>query len=119
MMGEYADYMLNGDDCQECGEYIGDGPGYPRSCAGCRAAARREKPASEQPFFIRKSKDLAALETWLKARELNCFGFVKNDRNGNPMIGIGHGQEKRGLVIVIDRLLRADVERLIERMKAP
>lgn len=34
-MGEQAEYMINGDDCQECGEYIGDGPGYPRSCAGC------------------------------------------------------------------------------------
>lgn len=34
-MGEYADYMLNGDDCQSCGEYLGDGDGFPRNCAGC------------------------------------------------------------------------------------
>lgn len=34
-MGEIAEYMINGDDCQECGEHIGTGPGYPRSCAGC------------------------------------------------------------------------------------
>jgi hypothetical protein len=34
-MGEMAEYMLNGDDCQYCGEYIGDGDGYPRSCASC------------------------------------------------------------------------------------
>lgn len=34
-MGEYADYILNGDDCQGCGEYIGEGDGYPRFCAGC------------------------------------------------------------------------------------
>ena len=30
-----ADYILDGDDCQECGEYIGEGDGYPRSCGGC------------------------------------------------------------------------------------
>jgi hypothetical protein len=34
-MGEYADYILNGDDCQVCGMHIGDGDGYPRTCAGC------------------------------------------------------------------------------------
>lgn len=34
-MGEYADYMLNGDDCQFCGEYLGNGEGFPRSCAAC------------------------------------------------------------------------------------
>lgn len=34
-MGEMAEYMLNGDDCQCCGEYLGEGDGYPRSCDGC------------------------------------------------------------------------------------
>lgn len=33
-MGKMADYMLNGDDCEQCGEYIGPGPGHPRNC-GC------------------------------------------------------------------------------------
>jgi len=34
-MGEMADYMINGDDCQICGAYMGEGDGYPRTCAGC------------------------------------------------------------------------------------
>lgn len=34
-MGEMADYMLNGDDCQYCGQYLGEGDGFPRSCSGC------------------------------------------------------------------------------------
>lgn len=38
-MGEMADYMLNGDDCKGCGEYLGDGPGYPRLCGACDAQA--------------------------------------------------------------------------------
>jgi len=35
IMGEQAEYMLNGDDCCVCGEHIGDGDGYARTCAGC------------------------------------------------------------------------------------
>ena len=37
-MGEMADYMINGEDCQECGMPFMDGevPGYPRTCAECR-----------------------------------------------------------------------------------
>jgi hypothetical protein len=35
-VGEMADYMLNGDDCEECGEYLGEGDGFPRTCSSCR-----------------------------------------------------------------------------------
>lgn len=48
-MGEYANYMLSGDDCCVCGEHIGSGDGFPRTCAGCsrpdRPAARAAKSA--------------------------------------------------------------------------
>lgn len=33
-MGDAADSIMNGDVCQFCGEYIGHGQGFPRSC-GC------------------------------------------------------------------------------------
>jgi len=42
-MGEMADYMLMGDDCQSCGEYLGDGDGYPRNCRSCEAELQKEK----------------------------------------------------------------------------
>lgn len=42
-MGEMAEYMLNGDDCQECGAFIGGGNGYPRSCAACRPASKSQQ----------------------------------------------------------------------------
>lgn len=32
-MGEIADMMLDGDLCEGCGEYIGDGGGFPRYCS--------------------------------------------------------------------------------------
>ncbi len=34
-MGEYADMMLDGTLCQSCGEYLGDGDGFPVTCSGC------------------------------------------------------------------------------------
>lgn len=47
-MGEYAEYILNGDDCQYCGEHLGNGDGYPRSCRSCRDEERQRpaKPAA-------------------------------------------------------------------------
>lgn len=54
-MGEYAEYMLNGDDCQYCGEYLGEGDGYPRSCRSCASEMKtgadydyKKKPVSNQ-----------------------------------------------------------------------
>ncbi len=34
-MGEMADQIINGDFCEQCGEWMGDGPGYPQTCDGC------------------------------------------------------------------------------------
>ena len=34
-MGEIADAMLEGSMCQTCGEYLGEGEGFPRFCDGC------------------------------------------------------------------------------------
>ena len=31
-MGEYADMIIDGESCQECGAYLGEAVGYPRSC---------------------------------------------------------------------------------------
>lgn len=55
-MGEYADYMLNGDDCQVCGEHMGEGDGYPRTCAGCGGDDDEpaEKPRKERTDAQRK-----------------------------------------------------------------
>lgn len=34
-MGQAADDLINGDACETCGEWLGDGPGYPRLCDAC------------------------------------------------------------------------------------
>ena len=34
-MGEYAEMVLDGDCCCDCGAYISDGDGYTRRCYNC------------------------------------------------------------------------------------
>lgn len=128
-MGEMADMVLDGDVCQSCGEYIGEGMGFPRSCAGCAPPKRhRERPDQEpdRPFFLRKREHLRALEKWLKDRTFNVGGYIKDDKNGNPMVSIGYDAhpdndwkfpDKRGLIVVIDRQLLPDVEAMVQRLK--
>ena len=36
-MGEYADMIIDGETCQECGVYLGEAVGYPRSCRSCNS----------------------------------------------------------------------------------
>ncbi|MFA9204908.1 MAG: hypothetical protein ACEQSH_00470 [Bacteroidia bacterium] len=48
-MGEIADAMINGDDCEGCGQYLGDGHGYPRRCYACRPRKKNEGPLIGMP----------------------------------------------------------------------
>lgn len=48
-MGEYAEMMLDGTCCCNCGEYLGDGDGFATYCASC-------KPAEEKVLVPAKQK---------------------------------------------------------------
>lgn len=39
-MGEAADDLLNGDACEACGEWLGNGQGYPQLCKPCKKEAK-------------------------------------------------------------------------------
>lgn len=41
-MGEIADAFLNGDYCEGCGEYLGEGEGWVRLCADCQSKEDKE-----------------------------------------------------------------------------
>lgn len=43
-MGEIADMILDGQMCQGCGEYLGEGCGFPEYCTGCQEEADKSKP---------------------------------------------------------------------------
>lgn len=40
-MGDIADMMLDGTLCEGCGEYLGEGDGFPQRCPGCGGESRR------------------------------------------------------------------------------
>ena len=46
-MGEFAEMMLEGDSCQECGDFLGDGPGFPMTCEYCHGEISEEELESE------------------------------------------------------------------------
>lgn len=49
-MGEIADMMLEGVLCQGCGEYMGEGEGYPGFCSKeCAGGLSCEPPPKKPP----------------------------------------------------------------------
>ncbi len=59
-MGEIAEMMLEGTLCQQCGEFMGDACGYPRTCQGCKREDRKlttapkvSCPGPDRPFARR------------------------------------------------------------------
>ena len=49
-MGEIAEAMLNGVFCQQCGTFLGDEVGYPRTCHGCRAPEGPRPEVKRVPY---------------------------------------------------------------------
>lgn len=41
-MGEIADAMINGDLCEQCGDYIGNGIGIPQKCSDCKPRKKKK-----------------------------------------------------------------------------
>jgi len=65
-VSDYTEDVLYGTFCQSCGEYLGDGDGFPRSCAACEQREAKDvereehvagpaKPAQRGRFKIRCS----------------------------------------------------------------
>jgi len=46
-MGEISDMIIDGILCQECGGYIGEAVGYPRSCNSCKPKKKNKKKGSK------------------------------------------------------------------------
>lgn len=47
MMGDIAEAMTDGTLCSDCGAYISEGDGFPRSCCACEQADDAERDAAE------------------------------------------------------------------------
>lgn len=48
-MGDIAEMMLDGTLCEGCGEYLGDGDGYPQYCPTCQGDGRGYEDALNLP----------------------------------------------------------------------
>lgn len=53
-MGDIADAMIDGDMCEQCGEWIGHGEGYARLCRGCQRDTYGEKRKAKKKTKKRK-----------------------------------------------------------------
>ena len=48
-MGEIAEAMIDGELCEGCGVYLGQGPGYPRKCRDCKRTENDPHPQTKVP----------------------------------------------------------------------
>lgn len=128
-MGEYADYILNGDDCQECGAYIGDGDGYPRSCPSCAREERAENRRGNRPFYcVKNLKTLDALDEFLAGVHYTYTDEGK-DKVENPLFRLmfdkypqkdhAFGVQTRGIVVVVNRRFLETVTRKLQEKRRP
>lgn len=89
-MGEAAEMMLDGDYCQCCGEYLGEGDGYLRSCAGCEVddyddEPKRQREVIEKWFFYNNHATRGngpALEKFIEAIPYDHITKGKRDKTG-------------------------------------
>ena len=51
-MGEISEMILDGTLCEQCGEYIGDEVGFPRSCYSCGGEGEEE----EEPIWEKEKE---------------------------------------------------------------
>ncbi len=71
LVGEIAEMMLSGQMCQRCGEYLGDGDGYPVSCCEGSDQHRRMTPAKRARRKRNKNRRAQKRRDALAAADLN------------------------------------------------
>jgi len=89
-MGEMAEYLLNGDDCSNCGEYIGEGDGFPRECSGCRGSEPELSPEvttkAEKRNLKRKRKQKHYKTMRAFIEEITDANGKYKDLNGSELV---------------------------------
>lgn len=68
-MGDMADDIIAGVFCQECGAYIGEEVGYPRSCDDCSPdiSEPTDSPTKKEQYNERKT----ITEVWTGTQDMH------------------------------------------------
>jgi len=73
-MGDIADMMLDGELCEQCGEYLGDAVGYPRCCDSC---------AKHEVRFARESLPVPKVKCPKCNRKVKSVGLADHMRDAH------------------------------------
>lgn len=93
-MGELADQMINGEDCQQCGMPLDEdelGHGHPVTCQACLHEAREEANARRQQAMtdfdaardLAESKGLTLKKFTAQHYQLSNGKWIQNIHPGN------------------------------------
>lgn len=78
-MGEIVDAMINGELCAMCGDYVGEGDGFPELCPSCEAAQRPwPKKPKKEAYVVWVGRVPGVYATWDECNaQVNGFPGAK------------------------------------------
>lgn len=77
-MGDVADMMLEGMLCEGCGEFLGEGMGFPQYCASCAGEAEESEPRVDPRRKLRCP--------WCKRQPKGERGLIDHCRDAHGVI---------------------------------
>ena len=84
-MGDIADAMIDGELCQECGTYMGDACGYPRSCLDCMNGGGNHKALVKKSTGLEKQERVkCSCGRWIAPRGMQTHIAHYHVKNGYP-----------------------------------
>lgn len=99
-MGEYAEMMLDGTCCEGCGEFIGDGDGFPRYCSPQCAA---DRGVAQAPRVAQDDRARRAAQNQAQ-RSLKKFCCTQCDKRFRVAVGLAqHERDKHGASLSQDK----------------
>ena len=120
-MGDIADMMLEGDMCQFCGEWLGDGDGFPRSCPSCGDDDEEVKPVKvrqfDAPFYAIKGQ--ADFENFSKFISTALYDRYERtlDKFKNPLFRLNLGSARAATVCCRNKNFLQNVEAVLAQHK--
>jgi len=105
-MGDIADDIISGFQCQYCGEILGEEVGYPRSCAGC------EEPDMVQEILSKNQKKKERVTCSICKRSVKVVGLDDHMRDVHtggrePKMMVVDPLSSTGKLVPIQEVLRS------------